>query len=82
VIITARVHPGEPQGSWVVEGFLKFLLSSEDDAKLLRKSFVFYIFPMLNPDGVIFGNHRCSIVGVDLNRRWLTPSKVLHPVIY
>ena len=37
---------------------------------------------MLNPDGVIYGNHRCSILGVDLNRRWLNPSKVLHPIIY
>ena len=37
---------------------------------------------MLNPDGVIHGNHRCSLLGVDLNRRWLAPSRALHPVIY
>jgi murein tripeptide amidase MpaA len=60
---------------------IRFLLSNEEEAKTLRKNFVFYIFPMLNPDGVIYGNHRCSLVGVDLNRRWMNPSKVLHPVI-
>ena len=37
---------------------------------------------MLNPDGVIYGNYRCSLLGVDLNRRWLNPSKILHPSIY
>ena len=37
---------------------------------------------MLNPDGVILGNYRCNALGVDLNRRWLNPSKLLHPTIY
>ena len=37
---------------------------------------------MLNPDGVINGNYRCNILGVDLNRRWTNPSKLLHPTIY
>jgi hypothetical protein len=37
---------------------------------------------MLNPDGVIYGNYRCSLLGVDLNRRWINPSKILHPTIY
>lgn len=37
---------------------------------------------MLNPDGVINGNYWCSLAGCDLNRRWKTPSKILHPTIY
>jgi hypothetical protein len=37
---------------------------------------------MLNPDGVIYGNYRTSLLGVDLNRRWKNPSKYLHPTIY
>lgn len=37
---------------------------------------------MLNPDGVIYGNYRSSLLGVDLNRRWKNPSKYLHPTIY
>ena len=44
--------------------------------------FIFKIIPMLNPDGVVKGNYRCNILGVDLNRRWQNPSKVLHPTIY
>jgi hypothetical protein len=37
---------------------------------------------MLNPDGVIHGNYRCSLLGCDLNRKWHTPNKFLHPTIY
>jgi hypothetical protein len=37
---------------------------------------------MLNPDGVINGNYRCSLAGCDLNWRWKYPSPILHPTIY
>ena len=37
---------------------------------------------MLNPDGVIHGNYRCSLAGCDLNRRWKNPCKLLHPEIF
>lgn len=37
---------------------------------------------MLNPDGVIHGNYRTSLAGVDLNRRWDKPDRILHPEIY
>lgn len=37
---------------------------------------------MLNPDGVIYGNYRCSLLGCDLNRKWLSPNKFLHPTIF
>lgn len=34
---------------------------------------------MLNPDGVVAGNYRCSFAGCDLNRVWDAPSRKLHP---
>lgn len=37
---------------------------------------------MLNPDGVVCGNYRTSLAGVDLNRRWQKPDKLLHPTIF
>ncbi|CAG9326272.1 unnamed protein product [Blepharisma stoltei] len=82
VFITARVHPGESPSSYIMQGLVKFLLGNSKDAKLLRKEFIFCIIPMLNPDGVIHGNTRCSLLGVDLNRRWIKPNKILHPTIY
>ncbi|XP_072538462.1 cytosolic carboxypeptidase 1 [Salminus brasiliensis] len=82
VFLTARVHPGETNASWVMKGTLEFLMSSSPLAQSLRESYIFKIIPMLNPDGVINGNHRCSLSGEDLNRQWLNPSTELHPTIY
>ncbi|XP_037688917.1 cytosolic carboxypeptidase 4 [Choloepus didactylus] len=81
-VITARVHPGESNASWVMKGALEFLVSSDPAARLLRENFIFKIIPMLNPDGVINGNHRCSLRGEDLNRQWLFPRAHLQPTIY
>ena len=61
---------------------VNFLLSDHDEAKELRSKFVFKIVPMMNPDGVVLGNTRASLLGCDLNRRWMRPSKHLHPEVY
>lgn len=82
IVLTCRVHPGEPQASHMLHGTLDFLLGSSDLAVDFRKNFVFKIVPMLNPDGVIYGNYRCSLLGCDLNRKWLQPNKFLHPTIF
>ncbi|KAM4899270.1 cytosolic carboxypeptidase 2 [Sylvia borin] len=70
VVASARVHPGESSGSWAMRGFLDFLLSAHEDAQLLRRLFVFKVVPMLNPDGVVVGNSRCSLAGRDPNRAY------------
>ena len=49
---------------------------------MLRNNYVFKIIPMLNPDGVIIGNYRCSLAGVDLNRQWLAPNSRTFPTNY
>ncbi|XP_038603282.1 cytosolic carboxypeptidase 4 [Tachyglossus aculeatus] len=81
-VLMARVHPGESNASWVMKGTLEFLVSSDPIAELLRETFIFKIVPMLNPDGVINGNHRCSLRGEDLNRQWLSPNVQHQPIIY
>lgn len=37
---------------------------------------------MLNPDGVIIGNYRCSLTGKDMNRNFRHPRKQTFPTIY
>jgi murein tripeptide amidase MpaA len=61
IVLTSRVHPGESNASIIMHGTLDYLVSEEDGAKYLRNNFVFKIIPMLNPDGVIIGNYRCSL---------------------
>ncbi|XP_077673640.1 cytosolic carboxypeptidase 1 isoform X3 [Eretmochelys imbricata] len=82
IFLSARVHPGETNASWVMKGTLEYLMSNNPTAQSLRESYIFKIVPMLNPDGVINGNHRCSLSGEDLNRQWQNPNPDLHPTIY
>ncbi|KAB0341322.1 hypothetical protein FD754_018248 [Muntiacus muntjak] len=82
VILTARVHPGETNSSWIIKGFLDYILGNSSDAKLLRDTFVFKVVPMLNPDGVIVGNYRCSLAGRDLNRNYTSLLKESFPSVW
>lgn len=68
IILTSRVHPGESNSSFIMEGLIDYLISDDPGALKLRNKFVYKIVPMLNPDGVIIGNYRCSLSGNDLNR--------------
>lgn len=47
-------------------GLIKELFSK--NCKKILKEVVFKIIPMINIDGVIVGNTRCDISGLDLNR--------------
>ncbi|XP_027889195.1 cytosolic carboxypeptidase 1 isoform X2 [Xiphophorus couchianus] len=82
IFLSARVHPGETNASWVMKGTLEFLMGTSALAVNLREAYNFKIVPMLNPDGVVNGNHRCSLSGEDLNRQWQNPDPELHPTIY
>ncbi|CAG9581585.1 unnamed protein product [Danaus chrysippus] len=55
VFLTARVHPGESNASWVMDGTLRCLLADTSSAAALRNKYVFKIVPMLNVEGVING---------------------------
>jgi len=66
----------------MAKGLIDFLLSDTLEAKALRSNYVFRIIPMLNPDGVIYGNYRCDLLGFDLNRHWKIPDRNMQPTIY
>lgn len=61
IYISARCHPGETPGSYVLDG----LLSSLD---LLLDRFQCWIVPAINADGIRVGNYRADITGNNLNR--------------
>ena len=83
IFLTSRVHPGETPGSHSLNGLLNLVgdLQSEQ-AKTLRRHFVFKILPMLNPDGVARGYYRLDTKAQNLNRFYVDASKELHPTIY
>ena len=45
ILITARVHPGETNGSWMMKGFLDYITSADPDANTLRPVFISIVFP-------------------------------------
>ena len=48
----------------------------------LMKRYIFKIIPMVNIDGVMYGNSRCDITGSDTNRKWTKhPNSPLYPII-
>lgn len=72
---------GETPSSFVCQGIIDFLVSAHPIARMLRDNIVFKIIPMLNPDGVVLGNYRSSLLGFDLNRHWNEPTAWAHPSI-
>ncbi|ETV87329.1 hypothetical protein, variant [Aphanomyces astaci] len=82
VVISARVHPGEANSSFMMKGMMDYLTSNACGAVVLRNNFIFKIAPMLNPDGVINGNTRVNLAGWDLNRKWAYPVEKLFPTIF
>ncbi|CAK55630.1 unnamed protein product (macronuclear) [Paramecium tetraurelia] len=81
IILTARVHPSETCSSYMIQGFISFLLGESFMAQYLRKNIIFKIIPMLNPDGVIVGNYRNGLSGVDLNRQFQEADLTLLPEV-
>jgi len=73
--VIAQQHAGE-LGSWNAEGLIRFLLSDDPTAALIRRSYIFKIVPIVNVDGVYQGVSRYtplrSGVQYDLNRLWNT----------
>ena len=82
IIFTARVHPGETSGSYVIESVINNLLNNSEQSNNLLNKYIFKIIPMLNPDGVIHGHYRNNILGKDLNRMWQDPRDNETPTIY
>jgi len=68
ILVTARNHPYETSGSYIVEAMIRFLQAESEEVGKLRKQHVFYFLPMMNPDGVALGtNQRTRPNGVNLS---------------
>lgn len=68
VLFTTLQHDLETTGAMALEGICTFLLSGDPRADRLRKAFVFYVVPMMDPDGIAEGNLYCPVG--NLNRQW------------
>lgn len=76
------MHAAENYGSFVMKNLIDELVTKPEQYKWALGHFIFKLIPMLNVDGVVIGNARSTLVGVDLNRRWKEPNAIMHPEIY
>jgi hypothetical protein len=68
ILVTARNHPYETSGSYIVEEMIRFLQGESEEVRKLRSRHIFYFLPMMNPDGVALGtNQRTRPNGVNLS---------------
>jgi hypothetical protein len=70
IYIIGRQHAAETASSHMLEGMIDFLISNDVNACRFRNNYVWYIVPMVNPDGVYLGNSRANSKGNDPNRDW------------
>ncbi len=64
VLVTARNHPYETSGSFIVEEMISYLLGDGEGVARLLDETEFYFVPMMNPDGVATGcNQRTRPTG-------------------
>lgn len=80
--IQARLHAAETHGSFIMSHILKEFTKNHEKYDEILNSNIIRLIPMINPDGVIIGNSRSSLAGVDLNRRWCNPNATMHPELF
>ena len=70
LFLVGRQHPPEISGAFAFFAFTETILGDSDLAQQFRARFRVIAIPLLNPDGVVGGNWRNNLGGVDLNRDW------------
>lgn len=58
ILVVAREHASEQDGSWVCKGMIDFLISNAPEATACREKAVFVFVPMLDPDASFHGRTR------------------------
>lgn len=82
IYLQARQHAAETHGSFVMQSILHEIVQNYSKYDKILHNYVIKMLPMLNPDGVVIGNSRSSLAGLDLNRRWSDPNPIMHPEVY
>ncbi len=70
VMWVGRQHPPELTGALALIPFTEKVLDESALSSEFLDNFNVLIVPMINPDGVVHGNWRFNMGGMDLNRDW------------
>lgn len=53
VVLTGSNHAHEPPACWTLHGMVEFLVSDDPRSEALRQRAIFYVYPVVNPDGKV-----------------------------
>jgi murein tripeptide amidase MpaA len=67
IFIVARSRPGDASSSHMLESIMRQLF--DKSMHRLLTLIEVHIVPMANPDGVIAGNSRCALSGININKK-------------
>lgn len=67
-----RQHPGETHSSFIIHGFMNYLVSRDVLPNKFRELYEVWILPAVNPDGIVAGNYRSNLQGKDMNRHFFS----------
>ncbi len=81
VWIHGRSHPSEQPANWHLEALINNIVADTPEARDMRRETVFYIVPMINPDGVAGGYSRSTSTGVNLEVNWDRPDSLTTPEV-
>jgi len=70
ILLFSRQHPPETTGFRAFQFFIDALTHQDKLTDKFFKQYEFWVFPLINPDGVDLGHWRHNANGVDLNRDW------------
>jgi hypothetical protein len=70
VWLVARQHAWEASGSWVADGLVRWLTSTDPSAALLRREAVVRVVPIADEDNVVLGGSGKDQQPIDVNRDW------------
>lgn len=74
--LASRQHSSETSGSWVLDGFLRYIASLGDNAPIV------WSIPLTNIDGVEQGDYGKDNFPYDLNRAWGSPPMRHEVLVY
>jgi len=74
ILLRAPSHPWEPGGNRVIKGLIRSLLEADEDTGRHLDRYCLYVMPMAAKDGVVRGQTRFNVLGMDLNRNWDRPA--------
>jgi len=70
ILLFSRQHPPETTGFLALKFFIDALTREDQLSEKFFEQYEFWVFPLINPDGVDLGHWRHNANGVDLNRDW------------